>query len=102
MPSFAYVVLEYHVTGRPDEVVFFPICSACGDVILDSWKANIVFLENTDRAPEPIGEVNGVPITRLPGEVDFLHKSCDHSRGGKWKTLDRVLKSDQRYEVEKD
>ena len=69
---------------------------------MDCREANIVLHEDPDRTPERIGEVNGVPITRLLGEVDFLHKSCDHSRGGKWKTLDRVLKSDQRYVFEKD
>jgi hypothetical protein len=92
----ASVILEKHHFGEPDEIVFLPICSACRKVITDLKSANI---EAVDGTPIPVGEMDGMPISRVDGPVFIFHKPECVSRRllGPWKRADTVIRNDQRY-----
>jgi hypothetical protein len=98
--SFACVIKEKHHIGEPDEIVYLPRCSRCGDLITDLSAANI---EATDGEPIPFGELDGIPISILPGNVYFFHKPecCAAELVGPWKSLNTVVRADQRDPWEK-
>jgi hypothetical protein len=97
---FAFMILENYHRGKPDTIAFLPSCSACGEIIWDMENANI---EAVDGKPIPAGDIDGLPISRLPGEVYAFHvpECAQQKLVGPWKKLNTVVRSDQRYAWEK-
>jgi hypothetical protein len=98
--TFVLVVFERHQLGRPDEFLFLPVCSACGEVIEDLESACI---EGPGDLPVPAGKVGDIPIGRVPGAVFTFHAECcpGDDQFVIWKRLNTIVRSDQRYEFEK-
>jgi hypothetical protein len=93
------VILEKHRIGGMDEIMILPTCSACGEIISDLEGANI---EPLDGDPIPAGEIEGIPISVIPGPAYAFHIGCGPAFPiGPWKKLNEVIRYDQRWEGEK-
>lgn len=91
--------VEWHQLGNPDELLVLPVCSSCGLVISDLNMGIAVVDFPVEESFEPAGEIDGRPLSKVPGQLFFFHKgSCDRIHGLYNIELDKIFKTDQRYD----
>src|SRR5689334_5968309 len=95
-PGFelALFVIQHHHEGYADEFVYLPVCSRCRKPITDLDSANLVSEGPEEDDFRHVGQVNGQPLLRHPGQVNAYHFECD-SGAKPWRRLSTVLRCDQ-------
>ncbi len=103
--QISYFNIEWHQLGFSDELVILPVCSTCDKPITDLSMGIAVADFPAEPTFIPAGEISDYeeygsrPLKKVAAKLYFFHKgSCDVVRGLYNIELDKVFKTDQRYD----
>ena len=104
----SYFNVQWHQLGLPDELLILPVCSTCTQPITDLTMGIAVADFPFEQAWKPAGTIGSYgqygnrPLKEVPGQLYFFHKGeCDRLNGLYNIELDKIFKSDQRYDSQR-